>query len=135
MRTLFVKDITLASIFDAFGIPKRQPDPATREIRRRDGTDVESWSWWFDITDDRHRDKAKTLMQAYQAYKGENREFLLDPEHPLYWMAGFAVNRAANLHLAHHGATPMRIYQEGNRTLILGPSVRKEAREKLKSML
>jgi len=106
MRTIFVVDITLASILDACGIPKRPFDPVTREVREYQGKDVSSGKWWFDITDDAMKDKAHILMGAYAKAK-DWEEYSLDPEHPLYWMKGFAENRAANLHLFHHGATEM----------------------------
>lgn len=134
MRSIYVVDITLASILDAFGIPKRDPDPVTREIRSYNGKDVTSGKWWFDVTDDDVNDKAHQLMGAYSKSK-DWEEYTLDHEHPLYWMKGFAENRAANLHLFHHGATEMRVIEKGDRTVYVGPRISKKDKETLKKML
>ena len=134
MRTIFVTDISLASILDAYGIPKRDFDPCTREIFTRDGKDVESGKWWFDVTDDAKNDKAHELMGAYS--KARNwEEYTLDQEHPLYWMKGVLENRTANLHLYHHGATPMRVIENGDRTIYIGPRISTKDRATLKKML
>ena len=134
MRTIFVTDISLASILDAYGIPKRQSDPVTREIFTRDGKDAESGKWWFDVTDDVHNNKAHMLMGAYS--KARNwEEYTLGVEHPIYWMKGVLENRTANLHLFHHGATPMRVIEDGDRTIYIGPRISGKDRETLKKML
>ena len=134
MRTIFVLDISLASILDAFGVPKRQPDPVTKEVRMRDGIQVESGKWWFDISDDENAEKARWIMEAYSAARNWD-DYKLDQEHPLYWMKGALENRTANLHLFHHGATPMRIIESGDRTVIIGPRLSQKDRETLKKML
>jgi len=134
MRTIFVVDITLASILDAFGIPKRSFDPVTREVRDYNGKDVTSGKWWFDVSDDDIKDKAHVLMGAYSKAKNWE-EYSLDPDHPIYWMKGFAENRAANLHLYHHGATEMRVIEKGDRTVIIGPRISQKDKETLKKML
>jgi len=134
MRSIFVLDISLASILDAFGIPKRNPDPVTREIRTRDGQQVESGKWWFDVSDDIHADRAKWIMDAYGAAR-DWEDYQLDIEHPLYWMKGVLENRTANLHLFHHGATPMKIIESGDRTVIIGPRLSQKDRDTLKKML
>ena len=134
MRSIFVLDIALASILDAFGVPKRMPDPITRELRERDGVKVESGKWWFDITDDSDAEKCQWIMDAYsQARDWET--MTLDPEHPLYWMKGVLENRTANLHLYHHGATPMKVIEQGDRTVYIGPRLSQKDRETLKAML
>ena len=51
-KQIFVCDIGLASILDAFGIPKRECDPLTREIRTKDGKETETAKWWYDISAD-----------------------------------------------------------------------------------
>lgn len=134
MRTIFVLDISLASILDAFGVPKRQPDPVTKEIRMRDGQQVESGKWWFDVSEDENAEKARWIMEAYGAARDWDN-YQLDPEHPLYWMKGALENRTANLHLFHHGATPMKIIEHGDRTVIIGPRLSQKDRETLKKML
>lgn len=134
MRAIFVLDIALASILDAFGVPKRQPDPVTRELRTRDGIQVESGKWWFDVSDDEQSEKAKWIIDAYgSARDWEN--FTLDPEHPLYWMKGVLENRTANLHIYHHGATPMKVIEKGDRTVFIGPRLKQKDRDTLKKML
>jgi hypothetical protein len=133
-KEIFVCDIGLASILDAYGIPKRNPDPVTKEIRTRNGVDSEMGKWWYDIADPNHEEKAKELMHAYSKAK-DWEEFTLDKEHPLYWMKGVLENRIANLHLFHHGATPMRVIESGDKTIIIGPRISKEHKEKLKSLL
>lgn len=134
MRQIFVVDISLASILDAFGIPKRQPDPITREIRNYQGRETESGKWWFDVTDEAHAEKAKELIEAYT--KARNwEEYTLDKEHPLYWMKGVLENRTANLHLFHHGATPMRVIESGDKTIYIGPKLSERDKETLKKAL
>jgi hypothetical protein len=134
MRTIYVVDITLASILDAYGIPKRQFDPVTREVREYNGKDVSSGKWWYDVTDDEINNKAHILMGAYSKARDWD-DYQLDIEHPLYWMKGFAENRAANLHLFHHGATEMRVIEKGDRTVYIGPRISKKDKETLKKML
>jgi hypothetical protein len=134
MRTIYVTDISLASILDAYGVPKRQSDPVTREIHHRDGKDIESGKWWFDVTTDADNNKAHELMGAYAKAKNWE-EYTLDPEHPLYWMKGVLENRTANLHLFHHGATPMRVIENGDRTIYIGPRISGKDRETLKKMI
>ena len=133
-KEIFVCDIALASILDAYGIPKRQYDPVTREIRVRDGREVETGKWWYDIADPDIEAKCRDLMDAYN--KARNWEqFTLDAEHPLYWMKGVLENRNANLHLLKNGAVPMRVIEHGEKTIIFGPRVSHENKEKLKSLL
>lgn len=134
MRTIYVVDISLASILDACGIPKRECDPITREVHTRDGKDIESGKWWFDVTDDDHNNKAHEIMGAYSKAK-DWEEYSLDPEHPIYWMKGVLENRTANLHLFHHGATPMKVIEKGDRTVYIGPRVSRKDRETLKKLL
>ena len=134
MRSIFVLDISLASILDAFGVPKRNPDPVTREIRTRDGQQVESGKWWFDVSEDENAEKAKWIMEAYGAAR-DWEDYQLDPEHPLYWMKGVLENRTANLHLFHHGATPMKVIENGDRTVFIGPRLSQKDRDTLKKML
>ena len=134
MRQIFVTDIALASILDAYGIPKRQPDPITREIRTYQGRETESGKWWYDVTDDDHDKKARSLIDAYGKAK-DWTEYVLDREHPLYWMKGVLENRTANLHLFHHGATPMKVIENGDQTIYIGPRLSKKDRETLKKAL
>ena len=134
MRSIFVCDISLASILDAFGVPKRQPDPITREVRLRDGRETESAKYWYDTTNDAANEKAQWVIDAY--HKARNwEEYSLDIEHPLYWMKGVLENRTANLHLFHHGATPMRVIEEGDRTVYIGPRLHQSHKDTLKKML
>jgi hypothetical protein len=134
MRTIYVTDISLASILDSLGIPKRPFDPVTREITTRDGKDVESGKWWFDVTDDETNNKAHMIMGAYSKAK-DWETYTLDPEHPIYWMKGALENRTANLHMFHHGATPMRVIEKGDRTVYIGPRISRKDRDTLKKML
>ena len=134
MRYIYVNDISLASILDAYGIPKRSFDPVTREVRTVNGKDFEAGKWWYDVTDDEHNNKAHQLMGAYSKAKNWE-EYTLDPDHPLYWMKGALENRTANLHLYHHGATPMRVIESGDRTIYIGPRLNNKDRETLKKMI
>jgi len=134
MRELYITDIALASILDAYGIPKRQPDPVTREIRRRGGKDVETALWWFNVGKDEHAEKAKELTDAYHAAK-DWETYSLDIEHPLYWMKGVLENRNANLHLYHNGASAMRVIEEGDRTIYIGARLSEENKNILKKAL
>lgn len=134
MRHVYTTDISLASILDAYGIPKRQPDPVTREIRERNGRSFESGKWWYDVSDQIHADKCKELMDAYHAAR-EWKDYTLDQEHPLYWMKGALENRVANLHLFHNGATPMKVIENGDRTIYIGPRLSEKNKQILKSQL
>ena len=134
MRHYYVNDISLASILDAFGIPKRQPDPVTKEIRLRDGKDVVSGKWWYDLSNQEDADKCKELCDAY--YAARNWEsFMLDKEHPLYWMKGALENRTANLHLFHHGAAGMRVIESGDMTIYMGERISEKDKQTLKAQL
>tara|TARA_R110000744_G_scaffold60999_2_gene126255 strand:+ start:1040 stop:1447 length:408 start_codon:yes stop_codon:yes gene_type:complete len=135
MREIYVTDIKLASILDAYGVPKRQPDPVTREIRRRGGKDVETGMWWYDVADSEHADKAKELTDAYYASGKDWAEYTLDKEHPLYWIKGAFENREANLNLYHHGASPMRVIEEGDRTIYIGARLSDKNKNILKKAL
>lgn len=134
MRAIFVLDISLASILDAFGIPKRMPDPVTRELRMRDGKEVESGKWWYDISNEDDRVKCEWIMDAYAKAK-DWETFALDVEHPLYWMKGALENRIANLHLFHNGATPMKVIESGDKTIYIGPRLSQANKDTLKKML
>ena len=134
MKHIYVNDISLASILDALGVPKRQPDPVTREIRLRDGRETETGLWWDDVTKPEHASKAQEIMAAYYAARNwEN--YTLDKEHPLYWMKGVLENRTANLHLYNHGATPMRVIEDGDRTVYIGPRISEKTKQILKQSL
>ena len=50
-------------------------------------------------------------------------------------MKGVLENRTANLHLFHHGATPMKVIEKGDRTVYIGPRISRKDRETLKKML
>lgn len=133
-KQIFVTDIGLASILDAYGIPKRQPDPITREVRERDGVNSETGKWWYDVTDGEHEAKARELIEAYS--KARNwEEFTLDIEHPIYWMKGVLENRIANLHLYHNGATPMQVIESGDKTILIGPRLSQKHKDLLKASL
>ena len=134
MRQIYVTDISLASILDAFGIPKRANDPVTHEIVQKDGKDHPLGKWWYDTSDDDHDAKSRELIDAYSKAR-DWKEYTLDLEHPLYWMKGVMENRSANLHLFHHGATPMRVIESGDRTVYIGPRVSRKDRETLKKLL
>ena len=133
-KQIFVCDIGLASILDAFGIPKRECDPLTREIRTKDGKETETAKWWYDISDPVAEEKCRDVMEAYRLAR-DWKEFKFDPEHPLYWMKGVLENRNANLHILKNGATPMRIIEHGDKTIIIGPRISQENKDKLKSMI
>ena len=133
-KQIFVTDIGLASILDAYGIPKRQPDPITREVRMRDGVETETGKWWFDVTSDDHETKARDLIDAYSKAR-HWEEYTLDIEHPIYSMKGVLENRIANLHLYHNGATPMQVIESGEKTILIGPRLSQRHKDLLKAAL
>jgi hypothetical protein len=133
-KQIFVTDIGLASILDAYGIPKRQPDCITREVRERDGKNVETGKWWYDVTDGEHETLARDLINAYSKARYWE-EFTLDIEHPIYWMKGVLENRTANLHLYHNGATPMQVIESGDKTILIGPRLSQQHKDLLKKAL
>jgi len=133
-KQIFVTDIGLASILDAYGIPKRQPDPITREVRERDGKPTETGKWWYDVTNDNHESKARELIEAYSEARHWEK-YTLDIEHPLYWMKGVLENRIANLHLYHNGATPMQVIESGEKTILIGPRLSQRHKDLLKAAL
>lgn len=133
-KEIYVTDIGLASILDALDVPKRQPDPITRELRTRNGVETETGKWWYDVSDEKHEAIAKETIHAYSRARNWE-EFTLDKEHPIYWMKGVLENRTANLHLYHHGATPMKVIEVGNKTVYMGPRLSQEHRDILKKAL
>lgn len=134
MRQIYVVDMSLAAILSSLGIPRREFDPITREVREHNGRNVESAKFWFDVTDDALNDKAHEAMGAYSKAK-DWEEYTLDREHPLYWMKGVLENRTAWLHLYHHGATPMKVIENGDQTIYIGPRISQQNRETLKQQL
>ena len=135
MRAIFVLDIALASILDAFGVPKRQPDPITRELRTApDGTTKESGKWWFDVSLDEDAEKAKWIMEAYGAAR-DWQHYQLDPEHPLYWMKGALENRETFLHWIRTKAVPMRIIQHGEKTVLLSDRASAATKQKMRNLI
>lgn len=134
MRQIYVVDISLAAILASIGIPIRQSDPVTRELRMRDGKEVESAKFWFDVSDDDINDKAHEAMGAYSKAR-DWQEFSKDKEDPIYWMKGVLENRTALLHMFHHGATPMKVIEDGDRTIYIGPRLSQKNREILKKAL
>ena len=50
-------------------------------------------------------------------------------------MKGVLENRTANLHLYHHGATEMKVVEEGDRTIYIGPRISDKNKNILKKAL
>jgi len=134
MRNIFVCDLSLAAILAAKGVPIRKTDPVTRESRLRDGKWIEQARWWFDVEEGEMLEMAETTMTAYHKAK-DWAEYTLDKEDPVYWMKGALENRVALLHLFHHGATPMKIIEDGGRTIIIGPRLSEANKKTLKALL
>lgn len=135
------KDIKLASILLALGVPYRHEDPVTHEIQDKDGREHHQYTFWFDVADAEKRKTCGHLVEAYMRAKGlfnasgDPAEYLLDKEHPLYWMMGVLANRETYMHWMRADAEPMRIYQEGNRTVLISSRASQDLKNKVKSQL
>ena len=83
MKSIYVTDIKLASILIAFGVPRRECDPTTCEIRKRpDGQDQKQYSFWFDVQQDDHSETAEKTIKDFAAAK-EWETLNRDEEDPL----------------------------------------------------
>jgi len=127
-------DIKLASILISCGIPIREHDPITCVVDHDKGTRRETFTFWFDGSAPGKKDEAKKLIAAYQAAR--NWETMtLDVEHPLYWMKGALENREQLLNWIRKSVKPMRIIQNGNKTVLIGEHASPALREKMKAMM
>jgi hypothetical protein len=135
MKSIFVTDIKLASILIAFGVPRRDCDPTTCEIRRgADGKDRKQYSFWFDVQLDDHSETAERTIKDFAAAK-EWETLNRDEEDPLYWMKGVMENRDSLIHEMHNNVEVMRVIEVGNKTIVVGHRASKSLKDKMKLLL
>jgi hypothetical protein len=134
MTEIYVVDIKLASILASFGIPRRQSDPVTCEVRTEDGIRKEQFKFWFSLRTDEHRADARQYIEAYT--KSRNwEELTLDEDHLLYWMKGVLENRESYLTEIKKNVAPIKIITIGNKTLLIGERASQELKDKIKKLL
>jgi len=135
MKSIFVTDIKIASILIAFGVPRRDTDPTTCEIRKgTDGKDRRQYSFWFNVEDANHSEVAEKTIADFAAardWETINR----DIEDPLYWMKGVMENRDSLIHEMHNNVEMMRVIEVGEKTIVIGHRASKELKDKMKSLL
>jgi hypothetical protein len=135
MKSIYVTDIKLASILIAFGVPRRECDPTTCEIRRGlDGQDRKQYSFWFDVQLDDHSETAEKTIRDFAAAK-EWETLNRDIEDPLYWMKGVMENRDSLIHEMHNNVEVMRVIEIGEKTIVVGHRASKSLKNKMKSLL
>lgn len=135
MKSIYCLDMSLAAILISLGVPRRPFDPVTREIRTYQGKEARSTKFWFDTTDPEKEAIAKEAIAAYTACGKEWEAYTLDKEHPIYWMKGALENRTMWLDLYHNNATEMRVIEDGDRTIYIGPKVSEKNKTTLKKLL
>ena len=134
MTEIYVVDIKLASILASFGIPRRQSDPVTCEVKIEDGIRKEQFKFWFSLGTDDHQSDAKKYIDAYT--KARNwEELTLDEDHIIYWMKGVLENRESYLTEIKKNVAPIKIIQIGNKTILIGERASKELKDKIKKLL
>lgn len=143
MKTYPTKDIKLAAILISLGIPYRKSDPVTRELIQKNGKDFEQITFWFDVEDQFKSDYCGQVVKAYALAKPffetvagtQAGEYLLDPDHPLYYMMGCLFNRETLFHWMRHNAEPMRIINHGKSTVIISARASDKLKAKIKEIL
>lgn len=133
MREYYTRDFTLSSILISLGIPRRESDPITCIATIVNGRRREEYTFWFDISDKERADRCNELVNSYYAVK-EDWTFKLDPDHPLYYMYGFAKNREAQLNEMKNKVAPQRIVKRGSQTLLIGEDASEELKEKFRQL-
>lgn len=136
MKSIYVTDIKIASILIAFGVPRRECDPTTCEIRKdlATGKERKQYSFWFDVNADEHSEIAEKTIKDFAAAKDWeviNRNI----EDPLYWMKGVMENRDSLIHEMHNNVQAMRVIEVGEKTIVVGHRASQETRNKIKSLL
>ena len=135
MKSIFVKDIKIASILIAFGVPRRDVDPTTCEIRRgSDGKDRKQYSFWFDVRQDDHSEIAERTIKDYSD-ANEWETLNRDKEDPLYWMKGVMENRDSLIHEMYNDVEAMRVIEVGEKTVVIGHRASQGLKDKMKSLL
>ncbi len=151
-KTFPTKDIKLASCLLALGIPYRKSDPVTREAQDRNGRAFDQYTFWFDIGDETISKQCGQIIEAYDRAKSlflmdqdgtivtnspadQAAGYTLGIEHPLYYMMGVLFNRETWLHWMRANAEPMKLIQDGNRTVMLSTRATQELKDKIKKHL
>lgn len=136
MKSIYVTDIKIASILIAFGVPRRECDPTTCEIRKdiTTGKERKQYSFWFDVDDDEHSKIAENTIRDFAAAK-EWETINRDIEDPLYWMKGVMENRDSLIHEMHNNVQAMRVIEVGEKTVVIGHRASQGLKNKMKSLL
>tara|TARA_R110000796_G_scaffold554_1_gene1961 strand:+ start:1521 stop:1928 length:408 start_codon:yes stop_codon:yes gene_type:complete len=135
MKSIYVTDIKIASILIAFGVPRRESDPTTCEIRKgNDGRDRKQYSFWFDVDEDERSEIAERTITDFAAAK-DWETINRDIEDPLYWMKGVMENRDSLIHEMHNNVEAMRVIEVGEKTVVIGHRASQGLKDKMKSLL
>jgi hypothetical protein len=135
MKSIYVTDIKIASILIAFGVPRRDSDPTTCEIRKGvDGKDRRQYSFWFNVETDEHSEVAERTIADFAA-ANEWETINRDIEDPLYWMKGVMENRDSLIHEMHNNVEAMRVIEVGEKTIVIGHRASQGLKDKMKSLL
>jgi len=134
MRHIPIRDIKLASILSGLGIPYRKSDPVTCVVSTENGVRKEQYSFWFELDASSQHGSTETLIRAYQAAY-QWAEYLLPQEHPLYYIKAGLENREIFLHWIRQKVEPMKIYQNGNQTILIGEKASQALKDKVKGLI
>ncbi len=134
MNDIYIHDIKLAAILDALGIPYRKTDPVTCVIETTDsGHRKEQYTFWFDVSADGMRDKAKEYIRAYNAAR-DWHEYTLGQDHPIYYMKAVLENREVRLNWIRKNVAPQKVITVGDKTILIGEKASQRTRDKMKEL-
>jgi len=135
MKSIYVTEIKLAAILIAFGVPRRDSDPTTCEIRKDSrGNDCKKYMFWFDVGNGVHSEIAEKTIADFSAAK-DWETLNRDIEDPLYWMKGVLENRDSIVHEMHNNVEAMRVIEVGDKTIVIGHRASQGLKDKMKSLL
>lgn len=134
MHATPTRDIKLAAILTALGIPMRPEDPITCVEEERKGKMIKQFTFWFDTTLPENQRKVAIFINAYDKAR-DWKEYTLDKEHPIYWMKGALENRERFLGWIREDVQPMKLIQSGSRTVLIGANASPELKKQIKQHL
>lgn len=132
MYLIHTIDIKMAAVLITTGIPLRKTDPVTCFVETVNGKRHEQFTFWFEVFDDEKKKLSQDTMNAFWQFK--EGVFLLDQEHPLYYIIAALENREVLLHWIRSKVEPIKRVTFGNKDILLSERARPALKEKLKSM-
>jgi hypothetical protein len=135
MNYYHTKDIKLASCLIALGCAYREVDPITHLITEDDqGRRQSQYTFWFDLEKGDSKSICTKVVEAFFKWR-DNGEYVLDREHPLYYMLGALANRDTLLHWIKSNVEPMRVINDGHRVIILSDRADQKTKDKIRKHL